>query len=124
MKLKSLLFSIVFILNISLFAQINPREYDVNYMYTVFQDDFEGNDINRDEWKAEIIYRGIGQLIDSSLTYDVNNGKLELTMQYLPGYKGIADYVGQEFWTNRSFLYGSFECKATFANEHGSWPAF
>ena len=123
--IKKILFFAIFIsLNVNLFSQINPRKYDENYMYTVFQDEFNGSDINRQDWRAGLIYRGIGQLIDSSLTYDVSNGKLELTMAHVPNYNDSANYVGQEFLTNNSFLYGSFECKATFANEIGSWPAF
>ena len=96
-----LFFTILINLNINLFSQINPREYDENFMYTVFEDEFYGSDINRQDWKAVSIYRGIGQLIDSSLTYDVGNGKLELTMEHVPNYSDIAGYVGQEFLYRR-----------------------
>ncbi len=124
MKLKIILLTILATLNINLFSQINPREYDENYMYNIFFDDFNGTDINRNEWKPASIYRGIGQLIDSSLTYNVSNGKLGLTMAHVPNYNDRANYVGQEFWTKKTFLYGTFECKASFANNIGSWPAF
>ena len=94
--IKKILFFAIFIsLNVNLFSQINPREYDENYMYTVFQDEFEGTDINRQVWRAKSIYRGLGEMIDSSLTYDVSNGKLELTMAHVPNYNDSADYVGQ-----------------------------
>ena len=93
-------------------------------MYSVFLDDFNDTDIDRDEWEPKFIHRGIGEMIDSTLTYNVNNGKLELTMAHVPNYNANSDYVGQEFWTKDSFLYGSFECEATFATDLGSWPAF
>ena len=115
---------ILICMSYNLYPQVNPRQYDENFMYTVFFDDFNGLDINRNDWSANSIFRGIGQLIDSSLTYNVDNGKLELTMAQIPGYNEYTDYVGQEFRTNEEFRYGSFECKATFANKYGSWPAF
>ena len=45
-------------------------------------------------------------------------------MEYVPNYNDSSDFVGGEFWTKETFLYGSFECKASFANQLGSWPAF
>lgn len=63
-------------------------------------------------------------MIDSTLTHNVQNGKLELTMARVQNYNDSANYVGQEFWTNEDFSFGIFECKASFAKGLGSWPAF
>jgi beta-glucanase (GH16 family) len=35
-----------------------------------------------------------------------------------------ADYISGEVTSDSSFLYGSFECSAKYANQRGSWPAF
>ncbi len=95
---------------------------DEDYMYTSFFDDF--NNANLPGWHAGLIYRGIGQLIDSSLTHNVQNGNLELSMIHVNGYNDSANYVGAEFITDKDFSFGIFECEASFAQGLGSWPAF
>lgn len=35
-----------------------------------------------------------------------------------------ADYISSEVTSDTTFLYGSFECRAKYANQAGSWPAF
>ena len=73
---KLLLIFAALLFSSHLISQINPREYDENYMMTVFEDNFDGTSINRNIWESEIIHRGIGQLIDSSLTHNVVNSNL------------------------------------------------
>lgn len=115
------LFLIVFISN-GISSQVTHENFDDQCIYTKFFDDFD--DQNLSNWQAGEIIREIGQLIDSSLTHNVSNSKLGLTMVKIPNYNDSIDFVGAEFWTNETFLYGVFECKASFANEIGSWPAF
>ena len=64
-------------------------------MYKSFFDDFDDPDLPG--WHPGRIHRGIGQLIDSSLTHRVQNGKLELTMAHVHEYNDSANYVGAEF---------------------------
>ncbi len=106
-----------------LYPQINPRNYNPNYAYTVFEDEFNGS---LEKWTPGIIYRGIGQLIFSSSTHEVTGGELRLKMIHSlnnPEYP-LVKYFGAEFMTNQTFLYGIFECRASFAKDVGSWPAF
>jgi len=72
-------------------------------MYTVFKDDFTGTAVNRNDWEPGLIHRGIGQLIDSSLTHNVSNGTLGLTMEYVPNYNDSSDFVGGDFRTKETF---------------------
>lgn len=105
-------------------------------METVLFEDFTGTELNRTIWNPATHYkRGIGFLVDSSLTIDVNNGNLELKMYHSPNYldsiweldewvQYYANYIGGEVSSYQKFKYGIFECRAKFANSSGSWPAF
>lgn len=104
------------------YSQAPNWQIDQNYVYNSFFDDFDDPELPG--WHPGLIYRGIGQLIDSSLTHRVQNGQLELTMAHIHGYNDSANYVGAEFVTNKDFSFGIFECKASFAQGLGSWPAF
>ncbi len=105
-------------------SQVVPRAFDKRYMQTVFYDDFNGTSIDPDKWKPGLIHRGLGEMIYSRLTHKVSEGHLELTMVHSPDYNDSSNYLGAEFVTKETFLYGSFECKATLAQGTGSWPAF
>ncbi len=124
MKKAFIIYLVLVLCSSHIHSQINSREFNEEYMYTVFKDDFNGDSIKRNDWAPGLIHRGIGQLIDSSLTHSVSNGKLGLTMAYIPNYNDSSNFVGGEFASKGTFLYGSFECKATFAKLWGSWPAF
>ncbi len=96
-------------------------------MKTVFSEDFPGTQLDRNQWNVGTFKRSIGVLADDPQTLRVLNGNLELTMIYSPNYSSggyTGDYVGAEISTKNTFQYGSFECRAKFAHENGSWPAF
>ena len=121
---KPIVFIILIVLNYNLYSQINPRMYNINYTYTVFDDQFYETSIDESKWRPGMGHRGIGKLIYSPLTHNVRYGKLELTMQYIPDYSEYSDFLGAEFSSDATFLYGIFECEASFANGVSSWPAF
>ena len=107
--------------------------WDEKYAETIFIDDFLGTTLNTDKWRVSKFKRDIGLLIDSSATIKVNNGKLELTMISCPNCKvtdsnGInyyGNYAGGEVFSKvPPFQYGIFECRAKYATNLGSWPAF
>lgn len=114
-------------------TQSQTMLWDERYTETVFSDDFLGSTLNRDNWDISIFKRDIGILIDSSATYRVNNGNLELTMIYCPNCEAT-DWAGKTYNGNYAgaevvskvppFQYGVFECRAKYATNLGSWPAF
>jgi beta-glucanase (GH16 family) len=86
-------------------------------------------------YQQPIFERHLGFLIDSTITLGVNNGNLELKMQHVPNYLDsiwkttgwehvYSNYVGAEVNTFQTFQYGIFECRAKYAYQSGSWPAF
>ncbi len=108
-------------------------QWDEKYAETVFKDGFQGPSLDRNKWNVAKFKRDIGLLIDSSATIKVNNGKLELTMISCPNCK-VTNYAGTTYYGNYAggevvskvppFQYGIFECKAKYATNLGSWPAF
>lgn len=118
------------IIVILFFGNAKGQTYDESYAYTVFAEDFNGTSLNRAVWRAEnSLKRSIGLLKDSSATLRVQNGNLELTMISCPNcsadtYHG--DYAGAEVVSLEGyrFRYGVFECRAKFAHQNASWPAF
>jgi hypothetical protein len=111
-----------------LFSQPADRMFNKDYMQTVFTENFDGTDLNRNVWNVTNDYkRELGVLTDSPQTLAVKNGNLELTMRYSPDYHSenySGDFIGAEISTKTLYRYGSFECLAKFAHNGGSWPAF
>lgn len=120
----------------SIFAQTYDRRYHPDYMWTSLDEDFSEPHLDRSIWQpAKNFKRGLGFLVDTALTVNVNKGNLELKMQHAPryidsiwhpnGWKPIfSNYIGGEFVTLKRFSFGVFECKAKYALKSGSWPAF
>lgn len=129
MKIYKLLIMLLFGLLISRYgySQTNPREVNENYMKTVFFEDFLGTQLIRDLWNVETFKRGLGVLADDPRTIQVSDGNLKLNMIYSPNYTSggyTGDYVGGEIDSKIPYNYGSFECRAKFANLNASQPAF
>ena len=131
LKIKAIVIigSIFFIGN----AMSQTMLWDEKYTETIFFDDFSGSVLDNNLWNVcSAFKRDIGLLIDSTATVNVSNGNLELTMIGCPncevtdwaGNKYYGDYAGGEIVSKEQFLYGIFECRAKYAQEDGSWPAF
>jgi|GEM_PF-5771342 beta-glucanase (GH16 family) len=136
MKPNILTIALMLLLNSSIYPQSYDRNFNPNYMWTSFDEDFSGASLNRNVWEPTTHFkRHLGFLIDSAITIGVSNGNLELKMHYVPNYLDsiwspdgydhvYSDYVGGEVNTLESFQYGVFECRAKYAHQIGSWPAF
>jgi len=127
--MNKLLIMLLFGLFISLngYSQTIPREVNENYMQTVFFEDFLGTQLDRYQWDVTTFKRGLGVLADDPQTIQVLEGNLKLNMIYSPNYTSggyTGDYVGGEISTKISYNYGSFECRAKFAHQLASQPAF
>jgi beta-glucanase (GH16 family) len=129
-KITLLLFTIV---QFSFFGKIQGQtmQWNEKYAETIFIDTFPGSSLDRNKWNVAKFKRDIGLLIDSSATIKVDNGKLELTMISCPncevtnGITYYGNYAGAEVVSKVApFQYGIFECKAKYATNLGSWPAF
>ncbi len=92
----------------------------------MFYDDFNDSIIDLTKWNPNNGgHSGRGLFIYDPLTHRVRNGQLELMMKHYHNYNNTNyDYIGAEFITDSTFLFGIFECQATYANQVGSWPAF
>lgn len=138
MKINRLLHLIVLVLFISIsgYPQSDPRNFNENYMFTPLFEEFNGTLLSS-QWHPTIHYaRGIGFLVNSTQTINVNAGNLRLGMFYSRNYMDsiwsdsfgwqtyYKDYIGGEINSNEEYSYGIFECRAKFAHENGSWPAF
>lgn len=125
---RNKLFKLLFALIISLpaLSQTNPRLVNENYMQKVLFEDFLGTQLTS-LWRVEPMMRSIGVLADDPRTLEVLDDNLKLSMIYSQNYSSggyTGDYVGAEIITNTAYKYGSFECRAKFAYQNGSWPAF
>ena len=123
------------------YSQNNPRMENPDYAVTVFYDDFDVNSNWRDNWNPSVNrdapfsspnFGNILIWVDSTATIRQNLGNLYLTALKYEGYtstdwNGIqitADNISGEVRSKDRFLYGVFECNATFGYKHGSFPAF
>jgi len=118
------------------YSQNNPRMENPDYAVTVFDDDFDGGNW-RDNWILSPGGYGTPNLgviliwVDSIATIQQDFGNLYLTGLKSENYSGtgddgpiIADYISGEVRSKDRFLYGVFECNATFGYKKGSFPAF
>lgn len=116
-------------------SQTNPRMVNENYMYTAFYEGFDGATLDRNVWNVSHNGKkdsGLNIWVDNTNLVNQTNGGLDLSQLYSPGYTTTtwdgkvitADYISGEVTSNATFLYGSFECRAKYANQRGSWPAF
>jgi len=136
MKGLSLTIILIALMSGGIRSQTFNRHFDPKYMWTSFDENFSAPTLDRNIWEpATRFKRNLGFLIDSTITVNVNKGKLELKMQHEPDYLDsiwrtggwehiFSNYVGGEVSTRKAFRYGIFECKAKYALKSGSWPAF
>lgn len=96
----------------------------------VWEDDFDGDALNRDYWNVEVNGSGCGNAelqyyIDDKANVDVRDGNLVLTARR-------RDYEGKSFTSGRintlgkvGFTYGIVEARIKFPKTaDGLWPAF
>lgn len=96
----------------------------------VWEDDFDGDTLNRNHWNVEINGSGCGNAelqyyIDDTANVAVRNGNLVLTAR-------VQTYAGKEFTSGRvntqgkvAFKYGIIEARIKFPRTaNGLWPAF
>ena len=87
MKYKIITIIIIILIAKNLYPQTHDRRFNPNYMWTSFEENFSGNQLDRKVWKPTIHFkRGLGFLIDSSKTIDVFNGNLRLKMKRIPNH--------------------------------------
>ncbi len=127
--MKLLKIKVILLIITNLFIEnVQGQTYNESYSYTVFVDYFNGPILNPAVWRVENSYkRELGLLKDSTATLRVQNGNLELTMISCPNcYAGAyqGNYAGAEAVSLEAFPYGVFECRAIFAHQKASWPAF
>lgn len=121
----------------NVYSQNNPRLEDQEYSRTIFYDDFNGN--WRDKWlpsNKELFktnnFPNILIWLDSIATIHQNSGNLYLTGLEYDSYSTktwdgktiTADNISGQVRSKKRFLYGVFECNATFGYKPGSFPAF
>lgn len=95
----------------------------------VWEDDFNGNSLNRDIWNVEVNGNGGGNqelqyYCDSTENIEVSNGTLKI--------KGLKkNYNGKRYTSGRintkgkaEFRYGKVEAKIKLPSFQGAWPAF
>ena len=96
----------------------------------VWEDNFDGDTLNRNHWNVEINGSGCGNAelqyyIDDTANVAVRNGNLVLTAR-------VQTYAGKEFTSGRvntqgkvAFKYGIIEARIKFPRTaNGLWPAF
>lgn len=109
------------------------------YVQTKFFDDFKSSQLNRSVWnvKSHEIVKDKYQTnlfiwVDSVATVNQSNDSLNLSMLYYQNYRTTdwnnnpitANFIAGSLETFQTFSYGVYECKANFANQRGSFPAF
>jgi len=134
MKLEYIISAMMLLFCVKGFAQSNPRMENENYMYTVFYDYFDTPNLDRSKWNVSHDgKKTCGIWVDGANTLNQANSCLNLSIIASPGYTitdGLghtytADYISSEVTSSVTpFLHGSFECRAKYANQRGSWPAF
>jgi beta-glucanase (GH16 family) len=125
---------------------ISTCQYDkwlaINYSpcltgdYTlVFEDEFNGNQIDTDKWYTYFGY-GIRCQIEGNVVFldenvSVNNGMLTLVFNESPGYYDCEwgniiykQYASGMIWSKSSYLFGVFEAEIKIPNGSNFLPAF
>lgn len=121
---------IAFIFMIAAFLWISPDvtwaadDYEV-----VWEDQFDGNELNRNIWNVEVNGNGGGNqehqyYVDSKDNIEVSNGTLKIRA-LRKSYGGKAYTSGRiNTRTKAQFKYGKIEAKMKLPSFQGAWPAF
>ena len=121
----------VILLFTSCFWAFNPglKEAKADDYQVVWEDNFDGNSLNRSIWNVEVNGEGGGNqelqfYCDTRDNIDVSNGTLKIR-----GYK--RSYGGKAYTSGRintkgkaEFRYGKIEARMKLPSFRGSWPAF
>lgn len=130
----TMIFTILFI-NFTL-GQSASRYANPNYMWTALIENFDEPIDRVNIWNVQSHYkRDLGFLVDNPSNINIQNGNLELKMRYVPNYLDslwkttgwehvYSNYTGAEISTKKMYRYGIYECRAKYAKQPGSWPAF
>ena len=82
-NLATTFFTVLLFLNS--FSQSNDRLFNMDYMETVLMENFSSSNLDRTIWQPQTNFkRNLGFLIDSIITINVENGKLELKIATCP----------------------------------------
>lgn len=119
-----------------MFAQVNPRMVNRKYAKTVYIEDFSSSQTFTNDWTPSYCTKdnSLYSFVDTSATIqlDESNGVLKLIMLKIPGgytnsyWEGtfITNFITGEVVSNDYFGYGVYQCRAKFAYDKGSFPAF
>ena len=127
----------ILFLNVTSFSQSNPRMENPDYAVTNFFDDFNASFRNNWEPFDNSLFSSSKTpnlliWVDSTATIYQNSGDLNLTAIKDVGYTTkdwygnpiTANFISGQIRSKERFLYGVFECSATFGYKQGSFPAF
>ncbi|MEE9349149.1 MAG: glycoside hydrolase family 16 protein [Flavobacteriaceae bacterium] len=96
----------------------------------IWEDEFNGSDINRDDWTFEIWNAGHvnnewQKYVESDDNYKVENGKLHITVTKTDPLGGFGNYNSTRLISKnkQEFKYGRIEFKAKMPSGRGTWPA-
>ncbi len=135
---KNLTFKLMGLLLFPVFcyAQVNPRMVNRKYAQTIYLEDFSSNQTFKNDWTANFVTKdnSLYSFVDTSATVNLDEitGELKLSMLNIPGgytntYWGstfITNFISGEMISSDYFGYGVYQCKAKFAYNKGSFPAF
>ncbi len=135
---KNLTFKLLGLLLFPVFcyAQVNPRMVNRKYAKTVYIEDFSSRQTFTNDWTPSYCTKdnSLYSFVDTSATIqlDESNGVLKLIMLKIPGgytnsyWEGtfITNFITGEVVSNDYFGYGVYQCRAKFAYDKGSFPAF
>lgn len=111
----------------NLFAQSQTLSYE-GYSLK-WQDEFEGTQLNRDDWNVELHQRGwvnneMQEYVDSDENIQVKDGKLILRPVTKNAKKNLYTSGRVNTQGKHDFKYGIVECRAKFPAGKGFLPAF
>lgn len=111
----------------NLFAQSQTLSYE-GYSLK-WQDEFEGTQLNRDDWNVELHQRGwvnneMQEYVDSDENIQVKDGKLILRPVTKNAKKNLYTSGRVNTQGKHDFKYGIIECRAKFPAGKGFLPAF
>lgn len=114
-------------LSANVFAQNQTLSYQ-GYSLK-WQDEFEGTELNRDDWNVELHQRGwvnneMQQYVDSDENIQVKDGKLILRPVTKNAKKNLYTSGRVNTQGKHDFKYGIIECRAKFPAGKGFLPAF
>jgi len=120
------------ILALSVVFVLNPLPASAGGWKLVFQDNFDGNALNRDAWYTRYIYNNgtLDHLHKEKEAYSdhdnhvVSNGILSLVIRKVGDDSQPRPYESGMIRSHQLFHYGYFEARVKLPSGKGLWPAF